>query len=60
MYEKAGVGGKATAIHLFGIRFADELEGQPLKTIAFEATGRESYHTEIRKGMNLAKHVVPR
>lgn len=60
MYETAGTGGQVTAIHLFGIRHADELRGQPLKEIAQSATGRESYQTEIRKGMNLARFVQVR
>lgn len=60
MYETAGSGDQVVMIHLFGVKFADELKGQPLKDIARDATGRESYQTEIRKGMNLARFVVPR
>jgi hypothetical protein len=57
MSDQARHGGQVTAIHLFGIKYARELEGQPLKEIAILATSRESYYAEIRKGMNLAKHV---
>lgn len=50
--------GKATAVHLFGIRHAGELEGMPLAEIAVRAGIPESYQAEIRKGINLAAFVV--
>ena len=46
-----------TSIHLFGKKFSDQLEGQPVNEIAEAATGRKSYGTEIRTGMRLAKYV---
>ena len=45
------------AIHLFGIEFADALDGQSINSIAETATGHKSYGSEIRKGMRLAPHV---
>lgn len=50
--------GKSTAVHLFGIRYADELQGLPLKEIVLRAGISKNYQTEIRKGVNLAKFVV--
>ncbi len=50
-----------TMIHLFGIKFAKELEGKPvsfLKDLSTYATGKASFATEIRKGMNLSKYVT--
>ncbi len=45
------------SIHLFGIEFSDELQGQNLKEICELANAPTSYATEIRKGMRLAKYV---
>jgi len=53
MYETAGNGQQVAYIHLFGIKYANELKGKNLKNIAEKATGRESYATEISKGMKL-------
>ncbi|MBY6164169.1 hypothetical protein KUV73_25080 [Mameliella alba] len=50
--------GKAVSVHLFGVRYADVLEGMPLAEIVVRAGISENYKTEIRKGMNLAKYVV--
>ncbi len=48
---------QATQVHLFGIKFASELNGMPLKEIALRAEVPVSYATEIRKGINLARYV---
>jgi len=45
------------AIHLFGIRWASQLEGISCKEVAIRAGIHESYGTEIRKGVNLAEYV---
>ncbi len=55
MYDTAEKGKKVANIHLFGMTYAEELNGKQLKKIAKEATGQESYHSEISKGMNLKK-----
>ena len=50
---------KAVSIHLFGIKYAADLN-QPnckLKKIAREATSHHSYSSEISKGIKLAKYV---
>jgi hypothetical protein len=57
-YEGAPHNEKVVAIHLFGIRHAGILEGFPLKDIAILAGISETYATEIRKGMKLAKYVI--
>jgi hypothetical protein len=49
---------KAVSIHLFGIKFASELDGMPLKEILVKAELPVSYVTEINKGRNLAKYVT--
>lgn len=51
---------RVAMIHLFGIMHADaisRLSTNEKKDVARDATGRESYHTEIQKGANLAKYV---
>lgn len=60
MYRNAPYREKALSIHLFGIKYADRLSSLNLKVIAEQATGYESYHTEIHKGIRLSKYVRPR
>ena len=59
MYYCAGEGEEVAMIHLFGIKYADELGRIPSTLIAREAQLRKStsYHTEISKGRKLAKFV---
>ncbi|WP_374424198.1 hypothetical protein [Paracoccus sp. (in: a-proteobacteria)] len=57
-YDTADKREVVLAIHLFGIQFADALEGHSINAVAEAATGHGSYGTEIRKGMRLSKHVV--
>ena len=56
-YRNAPKGLAVTSIHLFGIEFAAELEGQPIKDICLRAGLPVSYHTEIHKGIRLAQFV---
>ncbi|MBB2734945.1 MULTISPECIES: HTH-like domain-containing protein [Bradyrhizobium] len=56
-YFTSEEGKKVIAIHLFGIRWARELEGMSCKEVAVRAGIHESYGTEIRKGANLADYV---
>ena len=59
MYEKAAVGEKVAMIHLFGIKYAEEIRTQNYnsKDIIKASKIKESYSTELSKGMNLAKYV---
>ena len=58
MWEAAPKGGKTPMVHLFGIRYADELENKDLRAIAELAGRPRSMGTEIRKGRALAQYVV--
>lgn len=60
MYFNAAKGEAATMIHLFGIKYATELQVQNIRDIVKGAGLYESYKTEVRKGMNLAKYVIPK
>jgi hypothetical protein len=57
MLSEAPENEKATHVHLFGIAHAEALAGMPLKEICIRAAQPVSYATEIRKGINLARHV---
>ena len=57
-YLRPGPSGKVVEIHLFGIRNAAALATLSLPALVTKAGLNESYKTEIRKGMNLALHVV--
>lgn len=60
MYSTALDGEAVVMIHLFGIKYADFIQesGISSKDIAIAADINESYGTEIRKGVNLAKYVI--
>ena len=49
---------KTLSIHLFGIKYVDQIRDMSEKDIAVGAGLPESYKTEIRKGINLAKYVA--
>lgn len=57
MYKKAPDKEKALSIHLFGVKYAEQIRGIPAQQIAICADLPKSYGTEIRKGINLAKYV---
>jgi hypothetical protein len=60
MYAKAEPKEKALSIHLFAIQYADDIQDISAKEIVIGAGLPESYKTEIRKGINLAKYVEVR
>jgi len=59
MYSNAPIGDSVAMIHLFGIRYANEIIKKKLskKDIAIEANIPISFATEISKGIKLAKYV---
>ena len=58
MYLGAPQGEKVAQIHLFGIKYARELESMSLSDILVGAGLPESYETEVSKGRKLAKYVT--
>ena len=60
MYDSAPYGEQVAHIHLFGIKYADELGSLTNMDIVRQAGMRESYHSEVAKGRRLAKYVRPR
>lgn len=58
MYDRGMVAKEqVTQVHLFGIIYADELAGVPLSELLARAEMPDTYKTEIRKGMKLARYV---
>ena len=57
MYYSAPAGEKVAHIHLFGIRYASELESANIGSVVAQAGLQASYVTEVNKGKNLAKYV---
>ena len=62
MYDNAPRGDQAAMIHLFGVKYAHEIQtGGLTATAIVRASGiKESYKTEVSKGVRLARYVVPK
>lgn len=58
LYEHAPRDKQVLGILLFGVKYADELAGHSLASIASQATGKAHYAGEIKHGMNLAEYVM--
>ena len=56
-YRRAPEGRQATTVHLFGIKYADELSEVDLNQLIKKAGIRDSYYAEIRKGIRLSEYV---
>ena len=59
MYMNSQDGEKVAMIHLFGIKYANEIKSidSSSREIAKAAKINDSYSTEISKGVKLAKYV---
>ena len=57
MYDEAPEGERVTSIHLFGIKYADEIGSMPLQELVDRAGLPSSYPREISKMIKLAKYV---
>ena len=62
MYGAAPEGEATTMIHLFGIKYADEIRGcgASVTDIVRLSDLSNSYNAEVSKGVRLARYVVPR
>jgi hypothetical protein len=60
MYFDSKDGEAVAMIHLFGIKYANQIEGLDVskKDIARAAGINDSYGTEINKGVKLSKYVI--
>lgn len=59
MYDTAPDKEKATSIHLFGIRYGKQIIAGSISAAEIvKASGlKDSFKTEVRKGVNLSKYV---
>ena len=57
MYENAPKGEKVAMIHLFGIKYANEIKKYSIKDIVHAANMCKSYGTEVTKGVHLSRFV---
>lgn len=59
MYFGSETGETVAMIHLFGIKYADDISasGESMRAIALAAGIPESYGTEIGKGVKLSRFV---
>jgi len=62
MYNNAQKGEAVAMIHLFGIKYANDIiSSEYSKKDIIKASGiSESYLTELTKGVKLAKFVIPK
>ena len=62
MYANAPNGDAVAMIHLFGIKYADEIKqnNYSKKDIIKRAGLPKSYDTELNKGVKLAEYVIPK
>lgn len=62
MYDNAPEGFKITNIHLFGIKYASIIIDNNYKiTDIVRASGiKQSYRTEVSKGIKLSRYVTPK
>jgi hypothetical protein len=60
MYLSSNDGEAVTMIHVFGIKYAKEIKnlGVSMKKVAQAAGIKESYATDISKGVKLSRFVV--
>ena len=58
MYNAASHGETVTQIHLFGIKYAEDLADLDIRTVVKVAGLPESYVTEVNKGKKLARYVT--
>lgn len=60
MYSNAPTGEQVAHIHLFGIKYGEKITANRLsiKEIIAESGIKDSYHTELSKGVKLSKYVI--
>ena len=56
-YENAEKSEKVTMIHLFGIKYHDEIKQSNISEIISESGIYSTYRTELGKGLKLARYV---
>jgi len=57
LYDNAKRGQQVTKIHLFGIKYSEEILKAGIRQVIIESGIRSTYATEVSKGVNLADWV---
>lgn len=60
MYTNAIKGEQVMMIHLFGIKYADDIKKVGIQEVIVQSGIRSSYRTELNKGVKLSKYVRPK
>jgi hypothetical protein len=57
MYNNAPKKEQVTMIHLFGVKYADDLQKVGIREVVEQAGIHSTYRTELSKAVKLAKYV---
>lgn len=60
MYSKAQKKEQVTMIHLFGVKYAEDIQKVGIREVIEQSGIRISYRTELNKAVKLAKYVSPK
>lgn len=60
MYSNAQKKEQVTMIHLFGVKYAEDIKKVGIREVIDEAGIHSTYRTELNKAVNLAKYVRPK
>ena len=56
-YSESARNEQIVSLHLFGIKYADDIKKFGIKEVVDESGIKSSLRTELNKGVNLAKYV---
>lgn len=60
MYNNAPKKEQVTMIHLFGVKYADDIQHVGIREVIEQAGIHSTYRTELNKAVKLAKYVNPK
>ena len=60
MYANAPKKEQVTMIHLFGVKYSDDVQKVGVREVIEQAGLHLSYRTELNKAVKLAKYVTPK
>lgn len=60
MYNNAPKKEQVTMIHLFGVKYAEDIQKVGIREVVEQAGIHSTYRTELNKAVKLAKYVIPK
>lgn len=60
MYSNAPKKEQVTMIHLFGVKYADDIQKVGIREVIEQSKIHSTYRTELNKAVKLAKYVSPK